>query len=159
MSCLNDFPVFRIMPTPLAIFLLIYVICGGPVQFIINNDSEKLCFSHFHNSVPSNKNTFYGPRYTFGVKSIKFVLLILRKSLFALTHAYTLSISLLIWDVTSFRFYPVTTRFVSSAKGIGMKYSDACGKSFICNKNSKDLMMGPWGTPHLILLRSDWQPQ
>ena len=37
----------------------------GPVQFIINDDPEKFCFSHFHNSVPSNKSIFYGPGYTF----------------------------------------------------------------------------------------------
>ena len=79
----------------------------------------------------------------FGVKSIKLVLSILRESLFALTHAYTLSISLLIWDMISFRLYQVAKRFVSSAKKIGMKYSDACGKTFIYNKNSKGPRMDP----------------
>ena len=50
--------------------------------------------------------------------------------------------------MVSFWLYPVAKRFVSSAKKIGMKYSDACGKSFIYNKNSKSPRMDP-GEPHI----------
>ena len=32
---------------------------------MINDDAEKFGFSHFHNSVPRNKDTFYGPKYSF----------------------------------------------------------------------------------------------
>ena len=62
----------------------------------------------------------------FGVKSMKLVLPMFRESLFALTHAYVLAIYLLISEIVSFRLYPVAKGFVSSAKRIGMQYSETC---------------------------------
>ena len=94
----------------------------------------------------------------FGVKSMKFVLSMFRERLLALTHAYMLGISLLISETISFRVYPVAKRFVSSAKRIGMKYSETWGKSLIYNKKNKGPRIDPWGTPHSIVLRSDSHP-
>ena len=40
----------------------------GPVQFTINDDTQKFGCSHFHNFISINKYTIYEPRYTFWCK-------------------------------------------------------------------------------------------
>ena len=86
---------------------------------------------------------------------MKFVLSMLWGSMLALTHAYILAISLLISETISFRLYLVAKIFVSSAKRIGMKFSETWGKSLIYTKKSKGPRIDPWGIPYLTVLRSD----
>ena len=143
------------MPTPFATSLLMYLICGDQFSFQSMMTPRNLVSVTSIILFPSINISFMDRGTHFGVKSMKIVLSMFRESLLALTHAYILAISLLISETISFGLYPVANRFVSSAKRIGMKYSETWGKSLIYNKKSKGPRMDPWGTAHLILLRSD----
>ena len=146
------------IPAPFATFLLMYVICGDQFSLQSMMTPRNLVSVTSMILFLSIDISFLDRGTYFAVKSMTFVLSMFRESLLALTHAYTLAIYLLISETISFRLYPVANRFVSSAKRIGMKYSETWGKSLIYNKKSKGPRMDPWGTPHLILLRSDWHP-
>ena len=146
------------MPAPFATFLLMYVMCWD--QFSLQSMiTHRYLVSVTSIFFPSINVPFMDRGTHFGVKRMKFVLLTFRENWLALTHTYVLAISLLISETISFRLYPVAKRFLSSAKRIGMKYSETWGKSLIYNKKSKVPMEDSWGTPHLIVLRSDSHPQ
>ena len=143
------------MPIPFAIFLLMYMIWGHQVSLLSIMTPKNLVSFTSVIWLPFMRIPSILREKCLGVNNMKFVLSMLRDNLLAFTQQYTLPISTFIWLTTSFKFFPVQKRIVSSTKSIGIKRLETEGKSFIWIKNSKGPSIKPWGTPHFIALKSD----
>ena len=103
----------RMMLTPFATFLLMYVMCEDQFSLQSMMTPRNLVSVTSIILFPSIHISFMDHGTHFGVKSIKFVLSMFRESLLALTHAYMLAISLLISETSRRLLMTSSLRYVS----------------------------------------------
>ena len=125
---------FSMIPIPLAIFLLMYLICADhlsllsmitPRNFVSFTSCILVCFI-----------TIWSAQWEeyLGIKNIKLVLSMFKDNLFAFTQALILVNSSLTCRIMFLRSIPVQKRLHSSAKSIGIKKLDTFVKSLIYKK-------------------------
>ena len=153
----NTLRAVMITPIPLAILPLIYLRWLDHLRVLSMITPKNLVSSTSLILHLSIRISFMERGHRFGVNNMKFVLSTFRESLFALTHAYTFAISVLILSTIMSRSLPVQNKLVSSANKIGINHLETDGKSLIKIKNNSGPKIDPCGTPHLICLQSDLQ--
>ena len=120
-SLSNTFLAFRIMPMPLAIFLLMCIVWGDQFSLlsIITPRNMVPLISDVLFPFMSRSSIFSGKHV--GVNNIKLVFSTFNDNLFAFTQEYILSISAFFSLSISPKFLPVQKRLASSAKSFGKK--------------------------------------